>query len=102
MWKKAEIHLLSSNDVQSAPGSDRNAKMAASRSGASPQFAGVIWPLGVSKKQSAVELFENLLTHFGGSRSEWGVAIVLQWYTGSGQEHNITQLAQAGLPAGRG
>ncbi len=99
MWNIAEMYLLSSNDVLPASGSYRKSKMVTSRSFRLVSPGHYVCDKNCLQWSSSES---NLLTHFGGCGSEWGVGIVFTVVHWHGQEPNITRLAQAGLPAGRG
>ena len=103
MWSKAEQYL-GTNDVQQAPGDDRKSKMITSRSSSTPHFIRVPSPGHyVCDKQCLQWSSSGICSHtLVAAEVNGELKLFLQWYNSSGQEPNITTLAHAGLPAGRG
>jgi len=104
MWNKAEEYLLSSSDIQTAPGNDRKSKMVTSRSGGTPHFVRVVSPGHYVCDKSCLQWSSSQICSHTLAAAEVNGELIsfIQWYTVTGQEPNITRLAQAGLPAGRG
>ena len=87
-----------------APGNDKKSKMVASRSGIAPHFV-TVTPSGqyCCDKNCIQWCSSKICSHTIVSAEVNGeLQKFLQWYHDSCQEPNITQLANFGLPAGRG
>ncbi len=99
MWTRAEVYLPSINDVLPAPGSDRKSKKVASRSGSTPHFVRVVSPGHYVCDKNCLQWSSSQICSHTLVVAEVNgeLELFLQWYIGSGQESNITRLAQAGL-----
>ena len=104
MWSEAEEYLVSSNDAVAAPGSDSKSKMVTSRSGGAPHFVRVVSPGQYVCDKSCLQWCSSQICAHTLVATEMNkeLGLFLEWYTSSDQEPNITRLAQAGLPTGRG
>ena len=104
MWNKAEEYLKSSNGVLPAPGSDKKSKMVASRHGTTPHFVTVSSSGQYCCDKNCIQWCSSkICSHILVSAEVNGeLQVFLQWYLDSSQEPKITQLANFGLPAGRG
>ena len=98
MWRST---LVSSNDVVAAPGSDSKLKMVTSRSDG---FVRVVSPGQYVCDKSCLQWCSSQICAHTLVAAEMNkeLGLFLAWYTSSGQETNISRLAQAGLPTGRG
>ena len=101
MWNKAEEY---SNGVLPAPGSNKKSKMMASHSGIAPHFITVSSSGQYCCDKNCIQWCSSkICSHTLVSAEVNGeLQAFLQWYLDSCQEPNITQLANFGLPAGRG
>lgn len=97
MWNKAEEYLLSSSDIQTAPGNDRKSKMVTSRSGGTPHFVRVVSPGHYVCDKSCLQWSSSQICSHTLAAAEVNgeLSSFIQWYTVTGQEPNITRLAQA-------
>ena len=104
MWDKAEEYLNSNNSVLSAPGSNKKSKMVASRSSVAPRFVPVSSSGQYCCDKNCIQWCSSkICSHTVVSAEVNGeLQKFLRWYWDSCQEPNITQLANFGLPAGRG
>jgi len=104
IWKKAEEYLQSGVNVVSAPGGNSKDKMVASRSGTAPHFVQVNAHGQYScDKQCLQWCSAHICSHTVVAAEVNGeLRSFLDWYIRTKQEANITTLAQAGLPSGRG
>ena len=104
MWEKAEELLSTQNAITPAPGSDSTARMVISYSSSMPHLV-----LRGSNEQYRCDDKCIAWTSSGICSHSIAVAEVnhdlhtfLQWYNMSETEPNISSLAMAGLPSGRG
>lgn len=104
MWDKANEYLQSKVDVVPAPGSDSKAKMVTSRSGSLPHFVQVVSPGHyICDKNCLQWTSSQICSHtLVAAETNGELKLFLQWYTNNDPQPNITQLAMAGLPKGRG
>lgn len=104
MWDKANEYLQSKVDVVTAPGNDPKAKMVSSRSGSLPHFVQVVSPGHyICDKHCLQWTSSQICSHtLVAAEINGELRLFLQWYTSSDLQPNITQLAMAGLPKGRG
>ena len=104
MWNKAENYLQSDVAVATAPGGDPKAKMVVSCSGSTPHFVQVK-PHGqyLCDKQCLQWSSSQICSHtLVAAEVNGELHLFLKWYVRTKQAANITKLAQAGLPSGRG
>lgn len=104
MWKKAEDYLASSNSVMPAPGKDLKSKMVMSHSSDTPHYVRMLSPgRYVCDKQCLQWSSSQICSHtLVAAEANGDLLQFLQWFNDSCAEPNITQLAKAGLPSGRG
>ena len=104
MWNKAEEYLRSSNGILPAPGSDKKSKMVASRHRTAPHFVTVSSCGQYRCDKNCIQWCSSkICSHTLVSAEVNGeLQAFLRWYLDSCEEPNITQLANFGLPAGRG
>ena len=104
MWDKAEDYLQSSVDVVAAPGSNPKAKMVTSRSGSSPHFVQVTSAGQYTCDKTCLQwVSSHICAHtLVAAELNGELHLFLQWYKKNNPQPNITQLAMAGLPKGRG
>ena len=104
MWDKANEYITSKIDVVAAPGSDHKAKMVTSRSGSLPHFVQVVSPgYYICDKNCLQWTSSQICSHtLAAAEINGELLLFLRWYTNSDVQPNITQLAMASLPKGRG
>jgi len=104
MWSKAEEYLLSKVDVVPAPGGDSKAKIVTSRSGPLPHFVQAKPGGQYSCDKNCLQWVSSQICAHSLVAAEVNgeLHLFLQWYTSNNVQPNISQLAMAGLPAGRG
>ena len=104
MWDKANEYIKSKVDVVAAPGSDHKAKMVTSRSGSFPHFVQVVAPGHyICDKNCLQWTSSQICSHtLAAAETNGELQLFLRWYTSSDVQPNVTQLAMATLPKGRG
>ena len=104
LWDKANEYIKSKVDVVAAPGSDNKAKMVTSRSGSLPHFVQVVSPRHyICDKNCLHWTSSQICSHtLAAAEINEELQLFLQWYTSDDVQPNITQLAMANLPKGRG